>query len=320
MNFHALERLPTDFNPDHYIPDEGLMHAAEVAYALRQPLLLMGEPGTGKTRFADKIAHVLSKQKPGGLVFGEAPLKFYTKTNSQARDLFYTYDALAQFQNANVRRESGEKAPETADFIELQALGKAIALTNPEAVLHPKLRSGLLSEPRSSVVLIDEIDKAPRDFPNDILNEIEDYAFYIRELDNLPVRRSENQHIFTILTSNSEKNLPDAFLRRCVFYHIAFPEPDKYPDKLLHIVKSQLGQANAFTDDFLRALIDRFGEVRKKAVRKPPATAELLAWLRILGLQKIQDLDSAENQQKLRDNLAILVKTKEDLDAIKGIF
>ncbi|MDX2280193.1 MAG: MoxR family ATPase [Saprospiraceae bacterium] len=317
MNFNALERLPAQFNPDEYVPDPGLVNAAEVAFALRQPLLIMGEPGTGKTRFAYKLAHELAKQnKPGGLVFADKPELFYTKTNAQARDLFYTYDALAQFQQANIRLESGDKTMETADFIELQALGKAIAMTDPMAVEHEKLRAKLGNTPQSTVVLIDEIDKAPRDFPNDILNEIENQQFFIRELDNLPVTRNEQQHIFMIMTSNSEKNLPDAFLRRCVFYHIPFPEPDK----LLEIAKTQLGKANAFTDDFLNMLISRFGEVRKKAVRKPPATAELLAWLRILGVQNITDLETADKQQRLRDNLSILVKTKEDLDAVRGIF
>lgn len=317
MNFNALDRLPAQFNPDDYVPDPGLVNAAEVAFALRQPLLIMGEPGTGKTRFAYKLAHELAKQnKPGGLVFANKPELFYTKTNAQARDLFYTYDALAQFQQANIRRESGDKTMETADFIELQALGKAIAMTDPMAVEHAKLRAKLGSTAQSTVVLIDEIDKAPRDFPNDILNEIENQQFFIRELDNLPVTRNEQQHIFMIMTSNSEKNLPDAFLRRCVFYHIPFPEPDK----LLEIAKTQLGKANAFTDEFLKMLIARFGEVRKKAVRKPPATAELLAWLRILGVQNITDLETADKQQRLRDNLSILVKTKEDLDAVRGIF
>ncbi|MBU6343038.1 MAG: MoxR family ATPase [Bacteroidetes bacterium] len=317
MNFNALERLSAQFNPDDYVPDPGLVNAAEVAFALHQPLLIMGEPGTGKTRFAYKLAHELAKKnKPGGLLFADKPEVFYTKTNSQARDLFYTYDALAQFQQANIRRESGDKTMETADFIELQALGKAIAMTDPMAVNQPKLRAKLGTTPQSTVVLIDEIDKAPRDFPNDILNEIENQQFLIRELDNLPVTRSEQQHIFMIMTSNSEKNLPDAFLRRCVFYHIPFPEPDK----LLEIAKTQLGKANVFTDAFLEMLIDRFGAVRKKAVRKPPATAELLAWLRILGVQNITDLETADKQQRLRDNLSILVKTKEDLDAVRGIF
>ena len=81
-----------------------------------------------------------------------------------------------------------------------------------------------------------------------------------------------------------------------------------------------MGKANAFTDEFLKMLIARFGEVRKKAVRKPPATAELLAWLRILGVQNITDLETTDKQQRLRDNLSILVKTKEDLDAVRGIF
>jgi len=89
MNFNALDRLPAQFNPDDYVPDPGLVNAAEVAFALRQPLLIMGEPGTGKTRFAYKLAHELAKKNnPGGLVFADKPELFYTKTNAQARDLF----------------------------------------------------------------------------------------------------------------------------------------------------------------------------------------------------------------------------------------
>lgn len=158
--------------------------------------------------------------------------------------------------------------------------------------------------------------RAPCDFPNHILNEIENQEFYIRELDNICIQRDDNQHIITVMTSNSEKNLPDAFLRRCVFYHIPFPDNEK----LLQIAQTQLGHATEFTEEFLRNLIERFGEVRRRAVPKPPATAELIAWLRILGVQNITDLHSKENQQRLRDNISILVKTKEDLDAVHGIF
>jgi MoxR-like ATPase len=313
MNIKLIDRLTHDFDPETYLVEEGLRHAAEVAFALRQPLLLMGEPGTGKTRFAQKLAHELAKQNASsGYHFLDKPLVFNTKTNSTARDLFYTYDALAHFQSANIRRDTGQAVPTTADFITLQAYGQAIAQTNPATVPHLRLREGLRPDPASTVVLIDEIDKAPRDFPNDLLNELDNQECFIRELDNLPLRRAADQSIVVVLTSNSEKNLPDAFLRRCVFYHIPFPDRDQ----LLAIARSTLGTETTHLDQ----LIEMFENVRKKALRKAPGTAEMLAWLRIVGLQNIQNLESADNKRLLRQNLSILVKTKEDYDAVKDLF
>ena len=315
MEFRLVDSIQPDFDPKLYVVDEGLRQAAEVAFALRQPLLLMGEPGTGKTRFAQKLAYELS-QKNEKFRFRSEPLVFNTKTNSGARDLFYTYDSLAHFQSANIRRDAGAGAPETADFIALQALGLAIAQTNPGQITHPKLKKDLKETPLSTVVLIDEIDKAPRDFPNDILNEIEDQKFFIRELDNLEIKRNAEVPIMVVMTSNSEKNLPDAFLRRCVFYHIPFPEHAQ----LLAIARSALGNAAGAVEHNLDQLVKLFEEVRKKAARKAPGTAELLAWLRVIGLQNIQDLDTPDNKRKMRDNLAILVKTKEDYDAVRDVF
>ena len=118
------------------------------------------------------------------------------------------------------------------------------------------------------------------------------------------------------MTSNSEKNLPDAFLRRCVFYNIPFPKPNL----LLEIAQSQLGNDTKFTADLLTELIQKFNEIRKQAVRKPPATAELIAWLRILEMQGFMEKGAEGRKDQLLNNLAILVKTQEDLEAIKGIF
>lgn len=296
---------------EQYIMSDALRNAVEVAIALEQPLLLTGEPGTGKTRLAFKVAADLAKQE-GDLRFSPEPLIFNTKTTSTARDLFYTYDALAHFQAANISK----KAADTAEFIELQALGRAIALTNPDSGRGQAFRSQLGDQARSSVVLIDEIDKAPRDFPNDILAEIERYEFQIKEQDNFTVQRAGEQKVVVIMTSNSEKNLPDAFLRRCVFYHIPFPAQDQ----LLAIAKTQLGEATAYTDEVLKSLIEKFGQVRQQAIRKPPATAELIAWLRILEMRDIMNKSADEQSRFLRDHLSVLVKTKEDLEAIQGIF
>ncbi|RME93941.1 MAG: AAA family ATPase, partial [Bacteroidetes bacterium] len=113
-----------------YIMSEALRQAVEVAIALEQPLLLTGEPGTGKTRLAYKVAADLAAAE-SDFNFVPEPLIFNTKTSSSARDLFYTYDALAHFQAANIRRNADQTLENTADYIELQALGKAIALTNP---------------------------------------------------------------------------------------------------------------------------------------------------------------------------------------------
>jgi MoxR-like ATPase len=313
MTIDIYPKIGKDFKPQDYILHKGLKNAVEVAIALGQPLLLTGEPGTGKTKLAMKVADELSKKKDHN--FLKEPLIFNTKTTSSARDLFYTYDALSHFQAANIKREDGGNAPQTKDFIELQALGKAIAMTNPSAVDTSKLSTKLADKPISSVVLIDEIDKAPRDFTNDILNEIDQYEFKIKE-QNYKIKKGNSEQIVVIMTSNSEKNLPDAFLRRCVFYHIPFPSP-----KLLkEIVATQLGKQTKFTGTALDSIIKKFGEVRNNAVRKPPATAELIAWLKILEMHDFIGKDEVGKRELLLNNLSVLVKTKEDLDAVKGVF
>lgn len=297
-----------------YVIHEALQNAYEVAVALGQPLLLTGEPGTGKTLLASRVAYDLSQEK--GSQFDPRVLEFNTKTTSTARDLFYTYDAISHFQTANIRRQSSEAAPETADFIELQALGKAIAFSNPKASDQAFFSTKLPDQAQSSVVLIDEIDKAPRDFTNDILMEIDKFSFGIKEQNNHPLHKSKEQQIAVIMTSNSEKNLPDAFLRRCVFYHIPFPNDDI----LTKIVKSQLGEGSKYTDDALDAIIATFNEVRENAVRKKPATAELLSWIRILELRDYLEADEKAKRKIMKQNLSVLVKTQEDWKVIHRMF
>lgn len=299
---------------EQYIMSDALRNAVEVAIALNQPLLLTGEPGTGKTRLAYKLAADLAQQTEYN--FADEPLVFNTKTSSTARDLFYTYDALAHFQAANIDKATQKEIRSTAEFIELQALGKAIANCDPKMIKEPSLAKNLAAKAQSSVVLIDEIDKAPRDFPNDILAEIERYEFSVKELSNYSIQKSGTERLVVIMTSNSEKNLPDAFLRRCVFYHIPFPSSEE----LLAIAKSQLGTATQYTDTLLQELIKHFNDVRRQAARKPPATAELIAWLRILEMHDIMGKSDEEQKMQMRNQLAVLVKTKEDMDAVRSLF
>lgn len=310
------------FQSKDYILHPGLKNAVEVALALDQPLLLTGEPGTGKTKLAFKIADMLSKQDER---FSSSPLIFNTKTTSNARDLFYTYDALAHFQAANIKDSATSKPKGTADYIDLQALGKAIAQTNPGQVKQDKdaakkyFKTVLEANAKSAVVLVDEIDKAPRDFSNDILNEIENFEFNISEQNNLPIKKGDTQQILVIMTSNSEKNLPDAFLRRCVFYHIPFPDRDM----LLKIAKAQLGEVDMdkykFTDMALKSIIDQFETIRKVSTRKKPATAELVSWIRILGIHRFMEKGAKAQKELMLQNLSILVKTQEDLHAVTDL-
>ena len=242
--------------PQNYRLDEPLQAAVEVAIRLGMPLLITGEPGTGKTLLAHKIAMDLSETNPGFL--GE-PLVFHTKTAANSSDLFYQYDAIRHFHDASIHKEAGKALPAVSNYIDLQALGTAIALTHPAG----SPERDYLNESKykrfegGSVVLIDEIDKAPRDFPNDILYEIERYAFELKEDKGREIVKNDAHKIIIIMTSNSEKNLPDAFLRRCVFYNIPFPDEDK----LLEIVQSHLGETSPYSD---RELVQEFLKIRKK--------------------------------------------------------
>lgn len=300
-------------NPEKYILHEDLAAAVEVAVALGQPLLLTGEPGTGKTQLAYKIAWDLSQQYESFLA---EPLIFHTKTSAKSQDLFYNYDALRHFHEANIKKASGESAPATSNFVELRAMGKAIALTNPKEIASGEYLTE--TECKSSVVLIDEIDKAPRDFPNDILHEIENNSFEIKEANNHRINKGSTERIIVIMTSNSEKNLPEPFLRRCVFYHIPFPNRSQ----LVEIAASQLGGDSSYTDE---KLIGHFQKLRELVKKKKPATAELISWLRILELQDFLegDLDmrilNSRQKKILRLSYSVLAKNKEDLARIQSM-
>jgi MoxR-like ATPase len=212
--------------PEAYIPDPGLVDAVNVALLLGQPLLLTGEPGTGKTQLAHHLAWELGF---------DPPLRFETKSTSTAGDLFYSYNALARFHAA----QSGERAGRGADYLTYHALGEAIVRAADEAAVADVLPTGFVhGGRRRSVVLIDEVDKAPAELPNDVLVEVEEMAFRIPELGNPLVRADPEIAPVLVLTSNSERHLPDAFLRRCAYYHIPFPDDER----LERIVEARLGE------------------------------------------------------------------------------
>lgn len=305
------------YQPKDYVLPDGLQYALEGAIALQRPLLLTGEPGTGKTTLAAWAAWFLhQKYQKQGIDFAPEHLHFSTKTTSQAQDLFYTYDALSHFQAANL---GGSKGANVGDFIDLQALGMAIALSNPTATNVSQLvRTELPKKPRGTVVLIDEIDKAPRDFTNDILDEIDKMRFRLRE-QNLTLERGNDVPIVVLMTSNSEKNLPDAFLRRCAFFHIEFPQDPSSP-VLRKILEKHIGNPSGETKKAYDELVQFFFDARSASVRKKPATAELIGWLRLLELNGYFDIKDKEERKRMQEyNLSFLVKTREDLEAVKKL-
>ncbi|HEX4949768.1 MAG TPA: MoxR family ATPase [Blastocatellia bacterium] len=293
-------------DPAGYKPDAGLVDAVNVALLLGQPLLLTGEPGTGKTQLAFSLAWELGLGQP---------LIFETKSSSTARELFYTYDTLGRFHAAQTK----EGSQNSLDYITWNALGRAILLSRPELEVQcwftPEFK---YDGPRRSVVLIDEIDKAPRDFPNDLLNEVEHLYFRVPELGNARIAANEELRPILVLTSNSEKNLPEAFLRRCVFYHIPFPDRDR----LTEIVMTRVGSFENSDSRLLKDALDLFFKLREpgSGLRKKPATAELIGWLTTLHAMQVPlDASLLPHREKIIASLGALVKNAEDQAAARTV-
>lgn len=316
-NFHESKpaNLPASRRAEHtrasgYRPDSGLVDAVNVALILGQPLLLTGEPGTGKTQLAYGVSWELG--------YGD-PLVFETKSTSAARDLFYTYDTLGRFHAAQLK----EGSLNGLDYITYNALGAAILRANDRENVERWLpRKFNHDGRRRSVVLIDEIDKAPRDFPNDLLNEVDNMYFKVPELGLVDerVRAPEDMRPILIITSNSEKHLPDAFLRRCIYYNIPFPDKDR----LVEIVESRVERFKNTTGEdssarLMKEALDFFFILRGlDDLRKKPATAELLGWLTYLTERGAKpDDDIREHAQIVRQSLSTLVKSAEDQNIAK---
>lgn len=303
---------PTASGPDDargYRPDPGLVDAVNVALMLNKPLLVTGEPGTGKTQLASSIAWQLWRQ---GALSSDGVEKFEAKSTSVARDLFYTFDSLQRFHAAH----SGGST-DNRDYLTFNALGRAILNALPDdAVRRVVPASWQHRGPLRSVVLIDEIDKAPRDFPNDLLNEIDQMFFRIAELSQcrVPERDSLRKELrpIVVITSNSEKTLPDPFLRRCVYYNIPFPKAEALADILL----ARLPSLERATTPLARDALDFFHVLRTSPrIKRRVSPAELIQWLTFMllaGARPSQRLAAVERQAEA--GLPALIKEPDDQD------
>jgi MoxR-like ATPase len=256
-----------------YIASEDLRHAVNVAVALARPLLVRGEPGTGKTLLAENLASSL----------GLRLIRWHVKSTTKARDGLYVYDTVARLHDS--RFGDAANVRDIAKYIKLGPLGEALA------------------SPVRTVLLIDEIDKADLEFPNDLLHELDTMKFRIEETGK-EVAATERPVV--VITSNNEKELPDAFLRRCVFHYIQFPNREL----MAEIVRVHHPD---ITDRVLDNALEVFFGLRATAkLRKKPSTSELIDW--IMALKKA-GVDLARVSGGI-PFLGTLLKTEQDVELV----
>jgi len=267
-----------------YIPDELLIEAVNLSIVLQRPLLLMGEPGCGKTMLSHHVAFEL----------GLNLYSYSVRSSSNLNEDIYTYDALMRLHDAELVRQKIKtdekdlkKVNDSKNYIKYSELGKGFFT------------------PQDSVILIDEIDKADIDFSDDLLGMLEKKPFYIKELNGVKKIKG-NKIVF--ITSNKEKDLSDAFLRRCIFHYIHFPQNEH----LYTIMKAHFPDVN---EAIIKIIIKFFNKIRNKDLEKKPSTSEFIDWLRVLTACHTDDeiIDILGNDETIKYS-GTLFKKKNDLD------
>ncbi len=256
----------------NYVVSEALLRSVNIAIALSKPLLIKGEPGTGKTMLAQAISEALDK-----------PLLIWNiKSSTKAQDGLYVYDTVQRLYDSQF---GGEGVSDIARYIKPGKLGEAF------------------ESEQQVILLIDEIDKADLEFPNDLLWELDKMEFYIPETQQTVRAR---QRPIVIITSNAEKELPDAFLRRCIFHYIAFPDETL----MREIVAAHYGQLD---EALLAQALAAFYQLREMPnIAKAPSTSELLDWLQALRIGGI----TPERIEQELPFAGVLLKKTEDLNAL----
>lgn len=266
---------------DSYIATDSLKLAVNAAITLQKPLLIKGEPGTGKTLLAEEVAKSL----------GMPLLTWHIKSTTKAEQGLYEYDAVSRLRDSQL---GDDRVYDIANYIKAGKLWQAF--TSPERV----------------VLLIDEIDKADIEFPNDLLHELDKMSFYVYETgetitaDHRPV---------VIITSNNEKELPDAFLRRCFFHYIDFPDKDT----MRQIVEVHF---SGLQETLVNQALEVFYGIRDiRGLKKPPSTSELIDWISLLVADKLSDENPLAELQHPTKNLpplhGALLKNENDVSLLE---
>jgi MoxR-like ATPase len=260
---------------DTYIATDDLMMAVNAAITLERPLLIKGEPGTGKTMLAIEVARAL----------GRPLFEWHIKSTTRAQHGLYEYDAVSRLRDSQL---GDPKVHDIANYIVQGMLWQAFVADRP------------------AVLLIDEVDKADIEFPNDLLRELDRMEFYVYETREL-VRAKHRPLV--VITSNNEKELPDAFLRRCFFHYIRFPDHETM-ERIVRVhfpgVKKQL----------LREALEAFFEIREvPGLKKKPSTSELLDWLKLLMAEDIptEALHSRDSHKIIPPLHGALLKNEQDV-------
>ncbi|OCQ93509.1 ATPase [Nostoc sp. MBR 210] len=281
-----------------YIPSPKLIEAVNLTIFLKErPLLLKGEPGCGKTRLARAVADELKLPYES----------WYIQSTTKAKDGFYTYDAIARLQDAQLSQFDEQRRAKVNDpknYIKLGPLGRAFFYSLDESQRQELGALGnefqkSIEKPQRCVVLIDEIDKADIDFPNDLLQALDEGRFTIQETGE-KIQANPDYLPIVFITSNDERDLPDAFLRRCLFHYIQFPTKDELIDIInAHFPDSQSEVIKAAVNRF-KLLRDKMGENSK--IGKKVSTSELIDWFKIL-----------QKHYKDKDENEVLVTLKGEL-------
>ncbi len=261
--------------PSSYIATDDLMMAVNAAVTLERPILVKGEPGTGKTQLAVEVASSL----------GRPLFEWHIKSTTKAQQGLYEYDAVARLRDSQL---GDERVHDIANYI-----------------VRGKLWEAFESE-QQPVLLIDEIDKADIEFPNDLLQELDRMEFFVYETKQLVKARHRP---IIVITSNNEKELPDAFLRRCFFHYIKFPDKDT----MAEIVDVHFPDLKK---NLLREALEAFYKVRDvRGLKKKPSTSELLDWIKLLLAEDIppEALRSGDSRSAIPPLYGALLKNEQDV-------
>jgi MoxR-like ATPase len=266
---------------DRYVATDDLMMAVNASITLSRPLLIKGEPGTGKTQLALEIARGLDRPL----------LEWHIKSTSKAQQGLYEYDAVSRLRDSQL---GDAKVKDIRNYILKGRLWEAF-----ESDVQP-------------VLLIDEIDKADIEFPNDLLRELDRMEFYVYETRELVQARHRP---IILITSNNEKELPDAFLRRCFFHYIRFPDADTMT-KIVDVHYPNLKK------ELLAEALAAFFRLRETpALRKKPSTSELLDWIKLLVAEDIAPaaLRAEENKSSIPPLYGALLKNEQDVHLVEQL-